>query len=305
MSMNVPITPPGSAHDAGSTPIERSEVGSTPIETREIGHRKRYWQWPVGGVLILLGLLLLSAFLENPNLELDVIGEYLFSPPILSGVLVTLELTALCMIVGVVGALVLALMRMSENPLLTTLAVLYLWFFRSVPILVQLLFWGFIGAFLPIFRIGIPFTDISFGSINLVATMSPFAAAFMGLMLNEVAQASEIIRGGLLSVDAGQTLAAKAIGLSPVKRLRRIILPQALRFILPPMGNSVILMVKTTSLVSVIGGLDLLTRTQNIYLQTFQILPLLVVATIWYLVIISALSIAQEILERYYGRGAL
>lgn len=304
MSTKTPTTPPDGAPKISTRLVGGRKDHSAPVEMREIGHRKGYWQWPVGAVLILLALLLLSAFLENPNLELDVIGQYLLSPPILSGVLVTLELTALCMVAGVIGGLVVALMRMSGNPLLTSIAVFYLWFFRSVPIIVQLLFWGFIGAFLPILNIGIPFTDVSIGSINLGAAMSPFLAAFMGLTLNEIAQASEIIRGGLMSVDSGQTLAAKAIGLSPFKRLRRIILPQALRFILPPLGNSVILMVKTTSLVSVIGGLDLLTRTQNVYLQTFQILPLLTVATIWYLVIISVLSIAQEFLERYYGRGA-
>lgn len=287
-----------------STREDVDRASPVPIEEYEIAPRRSYWRWPLAAVLVFAILLVISTFVENPNLGIDVIGQYLFSKIILDGVLVTLELTALSMVVGVVGALVVAIMRMSNNPLLVRIAVAYVWFFRSTPIIVQLLFWGFIGAFLPTLHFGIPFTHINLWSVDIKASMTPFVAAFFGLMLNEVAQSAEIIRGGLMSVDEGQTLAAKAIGLPPFKRLWRIILPQALRFILPPMGNAAILMLKTTSLVSVIGGMDLLTRAQNVYLQTFQILPLLTVVTIWYLALITVLSLGQELLERHYNRGA-
>jgi polar amino acid transport system permease protein len=274
------------------------------ISSLPIRPRRSVLTWPLAIILVALLLLVLANFLENPNLRLDVIGEYMFSKIILSGVLVTLELTAITLIVAIFGALVVALMRMSGNKVLAAFATAYIWFFRSTPIIVQLLFWGFIGAFLPVFRVGIPFTDLTVFSVDIQGAMSPLIAAFVGLTLNEVAQLAEIIRGGLISVDKGQTFAAKSIGLAPGTTLRRIILPQALRSILPPMGNAAILLLKTTSLVSVIGGMDLLTRAQNVYQQTFQILPLLTVATIWYLALISVLSIGQDLLERHYGKGS-
>ncbi|MEF9605715.1 amino acid ABC transporter permease, partial [Paracoccus sp. PXZ] len=243
------------------------------------------------------------SFVTNPNVRFDIVLDYLFAPSILKGIVVTLYLTAVAMILGVSGGVVLAVMRLSDNAVLSSIARIYVAMFRGTPILVQLIFWAYLGAIYPRLGIPVPFTDTMLWSIPTSDLFSPILAALLGLTFNQVAYASEIIRGGILSVDHGQTEAAYSLGMGPGRTMRRIVLPQAMRTIIPPMGNDLVTMLKTTSLVSVIGGQDLMTTVQFIYSENFQVIPLLVVASLWYLFLTTLLSIPQRWLEQRYGRG--
>jgi polar amino acid transport system permease protein len=198
---------------------------------------------------------------------------------------------------------ILATFRLSKNPVLSLLAWIYIWVFRSVPLLVQLLLWFNIAYLYPVLKIGIPFgPTLLEGQSNQL--ISATTAAFLGLTLHETAYAAEIVRGGILGVDHGQTEAGDALGLSRYRILRRVILPQAMRSIVPAAGNLLIGTLKGTAIVSVIAVDELLYAAQFIYNRTFEIVPLLFVATIWYMVMTSILSVGQYFLERYYGRGA-
>ncbi len=249
-------------------------------------------------LLVVLALAALRSIAANPNFQWAVVGQYLFSGFILRGLLTTIILTAVTMLVGIAIGLVLALMRLSTSRMLTWLSAAYVWFFRGTPQLVQLLFWYNLAALYPTYSIGIPFLmpGIVHGSVNNLIT--PFSAAILGLGLNEAAYMAEIMRAGLSSVDKGQAEAAQAIGMHRGQALRRIIIPQAMRFIVPPTGNQVIGMLKTTSLVSVIALADLLYSAQMIYSRTFQTIPLLIVACFWYLVVTTILSGLQHFVER-------
>lgn len=239
----------------------------------------------------------------NPNLGWDTVGTYLFAEVTLRGVAVTVGLTAVAMALGTVGGVGIAIMRISTNPILSTMARAFIWFFRGTPVLVQIIFWGYLGALYPDIALRLPFTDVTLFSSATSDVITPLVAAVLALGLNEMAYAAEIVRSGVNSVDKGQTEAALAGGMSPSQTMRRIILPQAMRVIIPPMGNEVLTMLKTTALVSVIAGQDLMTNMQRIYSQTYEVIPLLVVATIWYLALTTLLSIPQAWLERRYGRG--
>jgi polar amino acid transport system permease protein len=199
---------------------------------------------------------------------------------------------------------VLAIMRLSPNPLVAGFSWLYIWFFRGTPVLVQLLFWSFIAALYPKVSLGIPFGGpvLVQGSANAVITA--FVAAILGLGLNEGAYMAEIVRAGFISVEEGQTEAAQSLGMTRLLTMRRIILPQAMRVIIPPTGNETISMLKTTSLVSVIAVTDLLYSVEIIYARTYQTIPLLIVASLWYLIVTSVLSFGQYYVERYYARGS-
>lgn len=252
------------------------------------------------GVLAANGLLSLAT---NPNMGWSTVGEYLFAPVTLRGVVVTISLTVIAMVLGALGGIGIAVMRISANPVLSIVARGFIWFFRGTPVLVQIIFWGYLGALYPDVTIGIPFTDVTIFSSPTSAVVTPFLAAVLALGLNEMAYAAEIVRGGISSVDRGQTEAALASGLAPGQTIRKIVLPQAMRVIIPPMGNEVLTMLKTTALVSVIAGQDLMTNMQRIYSQTYEVIPLLVVASIWYLALTTLLSFPQAWLERRYGRG--
>jgi polar amino acid transport system permease protein len=194
-------------------------------------------------------------------------------------------------------------MRLSPNPLVGGASWVYIWFFRGTPVLVQLLFWNFVGALYPKISIGIPFGP-EFFSFSANTAITPFVAAILGLGLNEGAYMAEIVRAGILSVDEGQTDAAHALGMTRLQTMRRIVLPQAMRVIIPPTGNETISMLKTTSLVSVIAVTDLLYSVELIYAVNYRTIPLLIVASIWYLIVTTVLSFGQYYLERYFGRGA-
>ncbi len=249
-------------------------------------------------VLIVIGLVLYSVA-TNPAFEWGVVAQYMLNGQVLTGLARTLELTIAAMAIGLVLGTVLALMRLSSNPLLSGVSWVYIWFFRSVPTLVQLIFWYNFGALYSSISLGIPFGPTLF-SANTNALITPLFAALAGLGLSQSAYTAEVIRAGILSVPRGQTRAALALGMRRGMIFRRIVLPQAMKVVIPPVGNEVISMVKNTSLVSVIAMAELLYTTQLIYSRTYQTIPLLIVASLWYLIIVSVLSLGQYFLERRF-----
>jgi polar amino acid transport system permease protein len=260
-------------------------------------------RWVAAAVVLLITVVVGRSIATNARFEWHVVGDYLFAHQIVRGVVTTLELTVVAMAIGIVLGVVLALMRLSPNPLVSSAAWLYVWIFRGTPVLVQIIFWSFIAALYPKINLGIPFgPDFIHGDANKLVT--PFVAAILALGLNEGAYMSEIVRAGLLSVDEGQSQAAHALGMTPLRTMRRIVLPQAMRVIIPPTGNETISMLKLTSLVSVIAYTELLYSAQLIYSRTYQTIPLLIVVSIWYLAITSVLSVGQYYLERRFGRGS-
>lgn len=255
----------------------------------------------------IVALIVASNFLwlvaTNPNFEWKVVLQWFTEASVLKGLEVTLGLTLVSMILGTGLGLLLAIWRLSENRLLSGLASLYIWFFRGTPLLVQLIFWYNLSTLFPVLSLTLPWTSVTWASWNTNDLITPLTAAIAGLALNEAAYMAEIIRAGLLSVDNGQVETTQAFGMSRSRALRRIIIPQAMRAIIPPSGNQLISMIKATSLVSVIAMGDLLYSVQAIYNRTFEIIPMLMVAVIWYLLITSILNVGQSAIERYYARG--
>ena len=259
-------------------------------------------RWVSYGVIAVLAAMFVNTVLTNPNFGWAIVGEYFTSTRILDGLVKTLQLTAIAMVVGVVLGVGLAVMRLSSNPVLSWVSWLYIWFFRGTPVFVQLLFWGFISALYPVLSLGVPFGP-AFVSMNTNTLITPFVAAILGLGLNEGAYMAEIVRSGLQSVDKGQTEAAQALGMKRGKILRKIIMPQAMRVIIPPTANNTISMLKTTSLVSVLSFPELLYAAQLIYSDNFQTIPLLITASLWYLIVTSVLTVGQYYIERHYSRS--
>jgi len=235
----------------------------------------------------------------------NLVFHYFTNDQVLKGLVVTLELTVYAMIIGVVLGVIVAIMRRSQNRLLSAAAWSYTWLFRGTPVYVQLLIWGNIAYLYPKIAIGIPFTHIYLLHFGANSVFTSFNAAVIALGLNEGAYFSEIVRSGLIAVDEGQTEAAMSLGMSRGQTLRSIVLPQAMRVIIPPTGNEVISMLKTTSLVVALSVLDLLGAIQDIIGQNYQPMPMFILASMWYLIISTVLSIGQFYLERYFARGAL
>ena len=261
------------------------------------------WRWVSAIVVLALAAAALYTFATAPGLDWRVVGTYLFFPQILRGILVTLELTVIAMVIGVTLGVLLAVMRLSANPVVSTVSWFYIWFFRGTPVLVQLFFWYNLALILPHLSIGIPFTHIEWvGTTNQI--ISPFLAAILGLGLNEVAYMSEVVRAGIISVDQGQTEAAQALGMTRVRVMRRIVLPQAMRVILPPTGNETISMLKTSSLAYITTVAELFYVQTEISNANFSVVELLVVASMWYLLMTSILTFGQYYLERYFARGS-
>lgn len=251
----------------------------------------------------LIFLLKTAHFLfTNPRFEWQVVGEFLSSSVVLDGLGVSLLLTFFGMLFGSIIGTFLATMRLGKFKVGRFIAEFYAWIFRGTPLLIQLLFWYNLAYLLPNIEIGIPFglTLISWETNELI---TPFVAAILGLALNEAAYMSEIMRAGIQSVDSGQLDAAKSLGFTPAKSFFRIVLPQAMRFVLPPAGSQVIGMLKGTSLVSVIAMTDLLFSVQTIYNRTFKVVPMLIVAVVWYLLIFTLLSYLQKKMEAHFSRG--
>ncbi|MGK9041618.1 amino acid ABC transporter permease/ATP-binding protein [Rhizobium sp. SA279] len=266
----------------------------------------RYPLRTVGTVfsVIIIAAVVHSVF-GNPRWGWDVFAEWFFAEPVLVGLGRTLLLTALGALFGFVLGTLLALARVSRSPLLVAVSWTYIWIFRSIPLIVLLLILNNLGYLYETVTIGVPYTGINFFSWNTTQLMTPFAAAVLGLTLNQAAFASEIVRGGILSVDQGQLEAAAALGLPRRRQASRIVLPQAMRSILPTAFNDIIGLAKGTSQVYILALPELFYTIQIIYRRNLEVIPLLMVATVWYLVILTALSIVQHHIERHFSRGAL
>lgn len=259
-------------------------------------------RWIGGAVLLLLVAAFVRLLVTNENLHWDVVAQYMLSPEILAGLARTLMLTFLSMIFGLVIGIVLAIMRLSNNPVFQAASWAWIWFFRGVPPLVQLIFWYNLALLIPQVAIGVPFGPMLWSqSTNVLIT--PLSAALLGLSLTESAYAAEMIRAGIQAVSVGQTEAAATLGMTRAQTLRRIVLPQALRIVIPPIGNDTISMLKFTSLVSVLALPDLLYSAQMIYSRTYQTIPLLIVATIWYLVLSTVLTFIEHYIEHRLNDG--
>lgn len=254
------------------------------------------WRWAGGALLIGLAAAFLNLLVFNANMHWDVVGAYLFDGEILAGLGRTLLLTLLAMVIGLAVGMLLAVMRLSNNPVFRGASWAWIWFFRGVPPLVQLIFWYNLALLIPRIGLGLPFGHplVSWDTNVLI---TPFSAAILGLSLTESAYAAEMIRAGIKAINAGQFEAADSLGMSRTQALRRIVLPQALRILIPPIGNDTISMLKFTSLVSVLALPDLLYSAQMIYSRTYQTIPLLIVVTIWYLVLSTLLTVVEHYIE--------
>lgn len=271
-----------------------------PIKAVPVRHPGR---WVATAILLLLAAMVVNSLITNPNWRWGTFSQYVFTGIVFEGLWRTVWITVASMVIGIVLGVILAVMRMSPNPVVKTVAWLYIWFFRGTPVLVQIVFWVFLGQLYRYLSLGIPFGPqlLYFNTNELI----PVAlGGVLALGLNEAAYMAEIVRSGILSVGKGQTEAAEALGMSRGKVMRRIVLPQAMRIIVPPTGNEVISMLKTTSLLVITGQiLELFTTVQNVYNANYQQIPLLMVASVWYLVVTTILSIGQYYLERHFGRG--
>jgi polar amino acid transport system permease protein len=282
---------------------EDTDTAGRPEQIRAVPVRHP-GRWVAAAIVLIIAVALVRSAIDNLRFEWSVVGHYLFDERILEGLRVTLELTVIAMAIGIVLGAILAIMRLSPNPLVSGGSWLYIWFFRGTPVLVQLLFWYNIAALYPKIGIGIPFGP-SFIHADANTLITPFTAAILGLGLNEGAYMAEIVRAGIISVPEGQTDAGRSLGMTRLQIMRRIVLPQAMRVIIPPTGNETISMLKTSALVSVIAVGDVLLAATNIYSQNFKTIQLLIVASIWYIVCTSVLYVGQYYLERYYGRGSV
>lgn len=258
---------------------------------------RRHWgRWTAVALILLLLAALVRAFAVG-QIEWDIVGQFLTAPVILEGIVNTVVMAVAAMALGIVLGVVAAVMRMSDNPVLQGVALFYAWLFRGTPVILQLLLWFNLALIFP--EIGIP----GVWSARTVDVMTPPVAALLGLAINQGAYTSEVFRAGMLSVDAGQYEAAKSIGMTRLHALRRIVFPQAMRVVIPPLGNEFIGMVKLTSLASVIQFTEILHSAQNIYYANSRVIELLIVAAIWYLAVVSVLTPLQMLLERRYARG--
>ncbi|MFI1865406.1 amino acid ABC transporter permease [Streptomyces jumonjinensis] len=298
--MNTDTNPHGTAagHAPAGAPDQDDDLALRVTRRPRPGH------W-----LAVLAAALFTAWLAytvivNPHLHWDVVVDHLFDGVILEGLWVTVQLTLISMAAGVAIGVLIAVMQLSGSPVLRLTAGAYTWFFRGTPLLVQLIFWFNLALLFPVIGIGVPFDGPKFVEWQTNLVITGFVAALLGLSINEGAYMAEIVRAGIQSVDPGQREAGASIGMSNRRILTRIILPQAMRVIIPPFGNQFISMLKTTSLVSVIAGADLMTVSQHLYLANFEVIALLMVASIWYLVLTTLASVAQHFIERHYTPGA-
>ncbi|MFI4997411.1 MAG: amino acid ABC transporter permease [Hyphomicrobiales bacterium] len=267
------------------------------ISNLRIVRRLHWGRWLTAAIILGLLALIARAF-ANGQIEWAYVGRFLTVPAILSGVANTVIMSILAMAVGIVLGVLVAIMRMSANPVLRGVALGYTWLFRGTPVILQLLLWFNLALVFPV--IGVP----EFWTARTVDVMTPFFAALLGLGINQGAYTSEVVRAGLISVDAGQYEAAQSIGMTRLRSLKRIILPQAMRVVIPPLGNEFIGMIKLTSLASIIQYAEVLHNAENIYYANSRVIELLIVAGLWYLAIVSVLTPLQMLLERRFARGA-
>jgi len=261
------------------------------------------WRWVFGVIVLVLLLSFIWALVSADSIQHDIVVRFLFDPRILTGMLVTLGITVLCMFVATVLATLLAIMKLSPNPLLRWISTGFIEFFRGTPLLLQIVFWGYLGIIFPNIVLGIPYTDVIFKSWPTSQVIPALLAGVIALSLNEAAYSAEIVRAGILAVDSGQVEAAKSLGMSGGYTMRRIVLPQAMRVIIPPLGNEFIGMLKNTSLLQVIAVTELYTVASKISSANLAQIELLVVSGFWYLMMTTVLGFPQRALERKYGKG--
>ncbi len=272
------------------------------VEDLTVVPPRHVWLWISTAVVLVLLAMVFWAVGTNKAYDWPAVGRYLFHPSILRGVVNTLMLTVTIMVLATIIGTIIAIMRLSPSRILRTFANAYIWFFRGAPALIQLIFWFNISIIMPQITLSLPGIGVIF-SARTNDVMTPFLTAVVALALHEAGYMAEIIRAGITSVPPGQTEAAATLGMSRRKILWRIVLPQAMRFIVPPTGNEAINLMKATSLVSVIAVDDLLYSAQTIYARTFETIPLLSVVAIWYLVMVTIMSIGQHFLELHFGRS--
>ncbi|MEE1927629.1 amino acid ABC transporter permease [Streptomyces sp. TRM 70351] len=275
--------------DDGERPVPPGAIRAIPV--------RHYGRWAGAACVVALLALLVLAFV-NGQIDWGVVGEYMLDGTFFTGALNTLLITVLSMLLGVVLGSVLAVMRLSRNPVLSGVAWGYIWFFRGTPVLVQLFLW---------FNLALVFETVDLGPIyknEMNDVMTPFLAALLALGLNEAAYMAEITRAGIQSVDHGQTEAAQALGMNGTRTMWRIVMPQAMRVIIPPTGNEFINMLKTSSLAFAISFQELFLASRNIGSRTLAVMEMLIVVSVWYLALTTVFSIGQYYLERHFSKGA-
>jgi polar amino acid transport system permease protein len=279
-----------------------SPAGRRPEAIKAVPVRHR-WRWLSAGVVLLLAFAGIDTVVTAPLLHWETFWQFLFQRLILDGVRLTLVLTVVAMVIGITLGVVLAVMRLSPNPVMSAFSWFYIWFFRGTPVLVQIFFWFNVAIILPYVGVGIPFTHVGI-TVSTNVLIPAVVAAIFGLGFNEAAYMAEVVRAGIISVEHGQTEAAQALGMTRLQVMRRIVLPQAMRVIIPPTGNETISMLKTTSLAFVASVPELFTRADQIANSNFRYVELLFVASFWYLLMTSVLTVGQFYLERYFARGS-
>nr|WP_040509941.1 amino acid ABC transporter permease [Gordonia soli] len=276
---------------------------AAPLEDLPIVRAPHYGRWLGVAVVVVLVAQFVVGALTNPRYDWPTFARFFFSTTVLKALWVTVQLTAYAAVLGFVGAVILAVMRQSPNPLLRSISWGFIWLFRSIPLIVQVLLWGFLGALYTHLGFGVPFGPV-FGEIATNDLIGPMSAAVIGLSIHQAAYNAEIIRAGLLSVDEGQREAAAALGIPQRRQFTRIIFPQAMRTIVPPATNEIIGLLKGTSVVFILALPDLFYQVQVIYGRNGRIIPLLVVAVVWYVILTGLLSAVQFYVERYFAKGA-
>jgi polar amino acid transport system permease protein len=266
------------------------------ISGLRVVHRFPWERWTTAAAILAVLALIARAFATG-QIAWSYVGRFLVAPTILTGILNTIVMAVLAMAIGIVLGVVVAIMRMSPNPVLRYTALFYAWLFRGLPVILQLLLWFNLALIFP--TLTIP----GLYSARMVDVMTPFLSALLGLGINQGAYTSEVVRAGLISVDAGQYEAAKSIGMTSLVALKRIILPQAMKVVIPPLGNEFIGMIKLTSLASVVQYSEVLYSASSIYYANNRVIELLIVAGIWYLVVVTLLAPLQMLLERRFARG--
>ncbi len=259
------------------------------------------WRWVAVALVLVSVAAMIRSAISNPEFQWPIVAQYLFNPLILDGLWKTLLITVVVMILATLGGTFAALMMLSPSKLLSVPAAVFVWFFRGTPALVQLIIWYNLSIVVKDFTLWLP----GIGTLYSVSTndiMTPLVSAIVALSLHESGYMAEIVRSGLRSVNKGQYEASACLGMKPSLALRRIVLPQAMRIIIPPTGNETINLLKTTSLVSIIAVGDLLYSAQSIYARTFETIPLLLVVSFWYLAVVSIMSVGQFYLERHFSR---
>jgi polar amino acid transport system permease protein len=288
---------------AAGSPVSGPTAGGRPEAIKAIPVRHP-WRWLSAVIVLAVAADAVYTLVTAPDLHWEVVGSFLGGRLILQGIVITLQLTVLAMAIGIVLGIVVAVMRLSPNPVTASVSWFYIWFFRGTPVLLQIWLWFNLNYVLPSIGIGIAPNGPWLWHVDTNTLISPFTAATLGLGLNEAAYMAEIVRAGIISVEHGQTEAAQALGMNRLLVMRRIILPQAMRVIVPPTGNETISMLKTSSLAFVAAVPELFTRSQQISNFNYRVIELAIVASIWYLVMTTVLTIGQFYVERYFARGA-